>query len=218
MKIVLGRSRKKAEKYIFLLIFSVSIIVLLIFALILLSRFNTVFEKKAEHAARIKAAEIVNNAVYEVFSKAENEKYIDISSGTDGKIISMSADTVKMNKLKAEISSVIAECAKKSTWEYVYIPMGSLTEYKALQGVGPGIPVKVFLDGFAIVDFNDEFVSAGINQVKHQIFLTANTEFSAVSAVMSVSKSVSMQIPVAETVVIGDVPEFYGGNLNVAGN
>lgn len=217
MKIVLGHSGNKAEKCFFFTAFAIISILLFFAADILLSRFNTVFEKKATQEARIKAIQIVNNAVSDVFDENETEQFVDINSKENGEIISLSADTVKMNRLKVRILSALSDYAKDREPEYVYIPLGSLSEYKIFQGVGPEIPVKVSFDGIAKLDFDDEFVSAGINRVKHKIFLTAEAEFSAVSTSMDVSEKISVQIPVSETVIIGDVPEYYGGILSVAG-
>lgn len=217
MKIVLGSSEKPHGKILFIFIFILTTLLFISAAVFTLGRIRPVFEEKAAHAAKIKAIEAINNAAGDVFDEFDTDSLVRINSDDNGNIISVCADSVTMNRLRSKIGLKISEYAEKCDNTYVYIPIGSLTSYPVFQGMGYKIPVKISIDGLAKVDFKDEFTDAGINQVKHKIFLTAETEVYAVSAVMTISEKISAEIPVCETVIVGDVPDYYGSGLNVVG-
>lgn len=217
MKIILAHSKKNTGRCVFLIVFVLTVLMLISASVLVLARIKPVFKEKVLHAARIKAIEIVNTAVNDVFDECGTEDFVRINSDGSGNVMSVSADSVQMNKLKSKVAVRISEYAEESDGTYIYIPVGSLTKYPVFQGIGYRIPVRISLDAAAKVDFDDEFTSAGINQVKHKIFLTAETEVYAVSAAMTVSENISAQIPVAETVIVGDVPNYYGDNLSVVG-
>ena len=182
-----------------------------------LTRFKPVFEEKASHAAKTKAINIINSATGDVFSGISSPNLVIIDKGEDGSITSVQADTIEINRLKSKLSKRIQEYAENREESTVYIPIGSLTNFEVLQGFGYRIPVKIVTDGLAKIDFDDEFVSSGINQVKHKIFMTVSVRVSVVSAVFSRSETVTAEVPVAETVIAGTVPTYYGDNMSILG-
>ncbi len=216
MKIILSRGFK-IKRTFFLCTVIICVFIFLALTLAILSRFKPVFEEKAATAAKMKATDIINKAADSVFSNISSENFVNINKSETGVITSVSADTIEMNRLKTKLSLAIWEFTEKSENSTIYIPIGSLTSFSVLQGVGYRIPIKLSTDGFAKIDFDDEFVNAGINQVKHKIYMTASVRISVISSVMSKTETVTAEIPVAETVIVGSVPNYYGDNLKVVG-
>ena len=58
-------------------------------------------------------------------------------------------------------------------------------------------------------DFKSEFVSAGINQVRHRIYLEVLTNVSVVAPLITKEMSVTTNISIAETILVGDVPDSF---------
>ncbi len=215
MKIKLNSSFSKKLRFVcFFVAFSL-VFINLFFAV--LTRFKPVFEEKATHAAKTKAIDIINNATDDVFFDISSPDLVIIDKDENGKITSVSADTIEINRLKTKLSKSIQKCAETSNESKVYIPIGSLTNFAVLQGFGYRIPINIVTDGFAKIDFDDEFVSCGINQVKHKIYMTVSVKVSVVSAVFSRSETVTTEVPVAETVITGTVPTYYGDNMSILG-
>ncbi len=215
MKIRLnGNFSKKLRFVCFFVAFSL-IFINLFFAV--LTRFKPVFEEKASHAAKTKAIDIINKATDDVFFDISSPDLVIIDKGEDGSITSVSADTIEINRLKTKLSKSIQEYAENAEDSTIYIPIGSLTNFSVLQGFGYRIPVSISTDGFAKIDFDDEFVSSGINQVKHKIFMTVSVRVSVVSAVFARTETVEAEVPVAETVITGTVPTYYGDNMSILG-
>ncbi len=215
MKIKLYGKTVKKIHFPFIVILTFSVLVVFLFAV--LARFKPVFIEKASHSAKVQATDIINKATDSVFSDISSLDLVIINQDGDGKITSVNADTIEMNRLKTKLSKSIQEYAKNTENSVVHIPIGSLTDFAVLQGVGYRIPVKVSTDGFAKIDFGDEFISCGINQVKHKIYMSVSVRVSVISSVFTKTETVTAQIPVAETVISGTVPNYYGDNMSILG-
>ena len=59
------------------------------------------------------------------------------------------------------------------------------------------------------MDFKTDFESSGINQTRHKIYLEAKTQVKVIVPLTTSIKEVKAQIPISETVIIGDVPNSY---------
>jgi sporulation protein YunB len=69
--------------------------------------------------------------------------------------------------------------------------------------------VTVISMGTVQVQVVDKFEQAGINQTRHMVYLVATTQIRIVVPLVSKSVSVNTQVPIAEYVVVGDVPSTY---------
>ena len=59
------------------------------------------------------------------------------------------------------------------------------------------------------VDFKNELSDAGINQTKHQIKLDVVVDIDVIMPWQTISTQVVSEILIAETVILGDVPDTY---------
>lgn len=89
------------------------------------------------------------------------------------------------------------------------IPIGSLTGSTLLAGRGPRITVRMESVGSSEANFRNAFTSAGINQTKHQIILTVDVSVSVLLPGFRTATKVSNSFIVAETVIVGTVPDTY---------
>ena len=63
--------------------------------------------------------------------------------------------------------------------------------------------------GTAAAAFRDKFTAAGINQTKHQILLDVDVYVTILLPGITTYTKVSNEISVAETVIVGAVPDTY---------
>ena len=66
--------------------------------------------------------------------------------------------------------------------------------------------------GVARVTVEDEFEEAGINQTRHRLYMHVEGEMRVVMPLMPSRVKVAVQVPIAEGIIVGDVPFSY---LNV---
>ena len=71
------------------------------------------------------------------------------------------------------------------------------------------ISVRMESVGSSSAKFENQFQSAGINQTNHQIILKVDVKVSILLPGYTTATTVSTAVTVAETVVVGAVPETY---------
>ena len=213
MKIKLTGGFRQSRTFAFV-VFSFAVITgfVLLFSFFIF-RFKPVFEEKAECAAKNKANLILNNAVSSVFDGINTDKFANIITDSDNTVTSISTNTGELNRIKTQIYENLKEYSKNSGDTTIYIPIGSLTNYPALQGVGYKIPVKILFDTTLEVDFAESLKEAGINQVYYEISVIAMANLDVVSAFMMSETSVTAKIPISQTLVVGTVPSAYGYDI-----
>ena len=86
---------------------------------------------------------------------------------------------------------------------------GSFTGLKLLSGQGPGIKITISSIGNIKTDLKSEFISKGINQTLHRVYLHVDCEVSILTPFNNINKKITNQILIAENVIVGVIPETY---------
>ena len=154
---------------------------------------------------------IVSDAVYEAIESGElqYESLVSLEKDNEGQITAVHSNMAAFNHLQAEILSSVLERVNEVDADDLAIPIGSLTGSALLAGRGPEIRVRMESVGSSQANFHNEFTSAGINQTKHQIILTVDVSVSILLPGFHTATQVSNSFIVAETVIVGAVPESY---------
>lgn len=161
----------------------------------------------------------VSNTVNRIVVAAVNEAIAsgDIDYGTlvtfekdlEGRITALRSNMAEVNRLQNKIADdILARLSEVSTSE-LRIPLGTLTGSALLAGRGPSLAVRMQAVGSTTASFRDAFTSAGINQTRHQILLDVNVYMSILLPGFSTYTKVANEITVAETVIVGSVPQSY---------
>lgn len=185
------------------------IIAFVVFILGFNSQIRPVIESISSNEAKIQSINTINNAVIEELNK-ENISYNDlitVERGNDGNVLAVTTNMVKMNKLKAKIISDIQGKLNNDTYLTVWVPLGTLIGGDFFHGKGPNIALKASLSGDVTAEFNSTLTSAGINQTKHQIYLDVSTSIYSFLPGFDTTTDVKTNILVAETVIVGSVPQ-----------
>lgn len=209
----LGISRSHSPKVFALLVVIGIIVCVLVFSK-LMYQLRPVFKEYGLSYANNIANTIVNEAVSEAFS---NENYGELTKITSGSVQTIETDTASVNRLKADIWQNLSRKIKEMQCETVSVPLGSAFDAYFLSGIGPQIPVKVRPVSVVNIDLRDEFTSAGINQVKHKLYLEVSMDMSFVGFVFAQKETITTTALIFETVIVGDTPLYYGnGTFAVA--
>ena len=78
-----------------------------------------------------------------------------------------------------------------------------------MSGVGPRIPIKLLPVATADAKFATAFTSAGINQTRHQIIVEVTVDIGVVLPGLRTGTEVTSQVNIAETIIVGNVPNTY---------
>ena len=113
-----------------------------------------------------------------------------------------------INTFSADILSVVAERADSGELN-VGIPIGNLIGLSLTVGKGPRIPVDIIMLTSSHAELRNELTQSGINQTKHQIILEVIVDIDVLVPWETLHTQVRTQALVAETVIVGQVPETY---------
>lgn len=154
---------------------------------------------------------VVTASVNETVSSGEiqYDRLISFEKDNDGKITALQTNMAEFNRLQAAIvSDILSRLSEVSTSE-LSVPVGTLTGTALLAGRGPSFTVKMQFVGSPSARFENEFTEAGINQTKHRIILYVDVSVSILLPGFSTYTKVSNAFSVAETVIVGSVPDTY---------
>ncbi len=175
-----------------------------------LANLNPVVISMAEARSRQLAVEAINQAVAEVMKSAVSySDLIQVSTDSNGRVTMIRANTLFMNELASRIALTVQRNLAALEDEGVSLPLGSAFGVKLLSGSGPRILVGVVPVGSVTTRFLTAFESAGINQTRHEISLEASTQMRIVIPTGASTVSVSSVVPVAEAIIVGEVPASY---------
>lgn len=168
-----------------------------------------------ENRIRNQIIHVAEEAVGEVLYRqgASYSDMVSLQTGKSGEITILSTDTVQLNQLRNAVMEQVITQVEDLDTEELGIPLGLLTGWDLLSATGPKLPVRVLSVASASGSYRNDFISAGINQTLHRIFLDVTILVRVLLPGGIVETEVMVPISVAETVIIGQVPQTYL-NLN----
>lgn len=134
---------------------------------------------------------------------------IAIQRDASGTITALTTDVTAMNLLRAGLTACVLEVLDGIDLSTVAVPLGSLFDLEVLWARGPSIQARAMSVGTVSAEFESEFVSAGVNQTLHRIWLEMDVPITVLLPGGSVRTPVHTQLLVAETVIVGQVPDTY---------
>lgn len=154
---------------------------------------------------------IINESLYNSVAESgiqygdmTNIKYDD-----RGDVKAIETNSAQINLLKSYLVKDVNEYISRYDVTEVGIPIGTFTGSDYLSGMGPEIGVSVQFSGVAVTDIFSEFTSAGINQTCHRIVVEIEVEISVITLGKHLKDKVTNECCIAETVIVGTVPETY---------
>ena len=194
-----------------MLILKLTIVLFLIFFLIYyFFAISPVVKSYTYAQTRAITEEAVNRAVSNVINQSlKYDSLIDISYTASGEITSFTANQFEINSISREIveqAQIEMQTLGKNGLD---IKLGTFSGIPFLIGRGPSINLKLTLIGAVSSNFESLFESVGINMTKHTLYLYVNVHVNIVLPIKSYDIYTSNQVLLAESIIVGKVPEVY---------
>lgn len=173
------------------------------------SNLRPIILNTAESRVRAIALDAVNSAIARNFGGVEYADLVTVRCDDAGRVTLLQANTVGMNRLSTQTALTAQQYIADIGEQSLRISVGSATGNPLLAGRGPELLVKVIPVGSVRTEFVTEFQSAGINQTRHKIYIRVHAAMRVVIPAGAKLVEVSTQVPVAETVIVGQVPQSY---------
>lgn len=152
----------------------------------------------------------VNDSVNAVIGRGVYgfDYFINLEKDADGSVTAITSDMAHINTLSTDILNFVIESTDNGVIT-VGIPLGNLTGLNLLLNKGPDVDVQIIMLTSSRVDFRNEVVSCGINQAKYQLVLEVTIDIDILIPWGTESTSTVTEVIVADTVIVGKVPDTY---------
>lgn len=163
---------------------------------------------------------MVNNAIEDAITRVLSENNItysslvDIEKDSTGRVSTVKADTIKMNELKSDISRSVSEEIAELDSRQIQLPIGTVIGISFLSGKGPRLKTEATIASNVNLSIDNKFTSAGINQTLHEIIVNISATIYVIMPYTRTTEHVETNFCVAQTVIIGTVPETFADFQN----
>lgn len=180
-------------------------------ALTATARMRPLLESLATTRVSNAVTRIVTEAVDEAVQSGDirYETLTTLEKDSEGRITALHSNMAAFNRLQADILDVVLARIDQVSARELSIPVGTLTGSALLAGRGPRVSVRMESVGSSTAWFENQFISAGINQTRHNIVLHIDVDVSILLPGFTAVTRVSNSFTVAETVIVGSVPDTY---------
>lgn len=191
------------------------LIMLLVLAILLLaifrSKYHDAIQELAQTQVRNTTSDLINDAIDKqiVTGNIQYDRIVYFEKDLDGRITALKTNISEVNRLKTEILNLINNEILAIDNSDLGIPIGSLFLPELLSGKGPEIPVNIISIRNSDASFSSHFSEAGINQTLQQLNMCVSVDVAVLVLGKTESFTVSSEVVVAETIIVGQVPDTY---------
>lgn len=181
------------------------------------SKYHDAMWELAETQVRNSTSDLINDAIAKQIELEDirYDRIVYFEKDLNGRITALKTNMSEVNRLKTDILNLINDEILALDSSELGIPMGSLIIPEFLSGTGPVIPVRVLSIRNSDANFVSRFTEAGINQTLHQLAMSVSVDVSVLVLGRTNSFTVTSEVVIAETVIVGEVPNTLlqtGGN------
>lgn len=179
--------------------------------LMLRSRYRDVIQELAQTQVKNTTSDLTNDAIAKQIADGviQYDRIVYFEKDLDGRITALKTNMSEINRLKTDILNIINDEILALDTSDLGIPLGSLFLPELLSGKGPAIPVHILSIRNSDATFSSDFVQAGINQTLHQLAMEVSVDVAVLVLGETTSFTITSEVVVAETVIVGEVPNTY---------
>ena len=181
------------------------------------TQYRAVVTTLAQTQVKNATSDLINDAIDRQISNGtvRYDRMVYFEKDLDGKITALKTNMSEVNRLKTELLNLINQEILAMDADHLGIPLGSFFLPELLAGKGPVIPVQILTIRNSEAEFSSEFSQAGINQTLQRLHMQVRVDVSVLVLGKVNDFTISSQVVIAETVIVGQVPDMFlqtGGN------
>ena len=175
------------------------------------TRYNATIRSLAQTQVINATSDLINDAIDKQIEKGtiQYDRIVYFEKDLNGNITALKTNMSEVNRLKTDILNSINDEILDMDTSDLGIPVGSLILPELMSGRGPEIPVKIISIRNSEGSFESQFTEAGINQTLQQLTMHVSIDVSILVLGSAESFTVSSQVVVAETIIVGKVPDTF---------
>lgn len=202
----MGRFFKKLIRLLAIIVL-IAVILLLLFRY----RYRSAILELAQTQVKNSTSDLINDAIDDQIElgNIQYDRIVYFEKDLNGRITALKTNMSEVNQLKTDILNLINDEILALDTADLGIPLGSLVLPEILSGKGPQIPVQILSIRNSDASFESYFTEAGINQTLQQLTMNVSVDVTVLVLGETSSFTVNSQVVVAETIIVGDVPETF---------
>lgn len=172
-------------------------------------KFHGAIQGLAETQVRNSTSDLINDAIDKQIETGniQYDRIVYFEKDLDGRITALKTNMSEMNRLKTDILNIINDEILALDTSHLGISLGNLILPEFFSGKGPDIPVHILSIRNSEAAFSSHFTQAGINQTLHQISMQVSVDVAVLVFGETNYFTVPSEVVVAETIIVGQVPE-----------
>lgn len=167
--------------------------------------FETLCEEKVKSIATI----ISNQESTKVMNKYQYDDLYTIEKDEAGNVVIIKSNVVPINNMISDLAEGIQNRFNELEETEIKIPIGNMLGNYYFSGMGPSIQAKVLVSGTLENEIKSEFISKGINQTLHRVYVEFDCNVKIITPVKNFEKHINNQVIIAEYVIVGNIPDTY---------
>ena len=174
-------------------------------------KFNQPIRELAQAQVVNATSDLINDAIDQQIEAGDiqYDRIVYFEKNLDGGITALKTNMSEVNRLKTNTLNIINDDLLALDQSDIGVPLGSIFFPEFFSGRGMSIPVQIIAirnsDGY----FESHFTQAGINQTLHRLNMCVLVDVSILVLGRATSFTVTSEVVVAETIIIGDVPNTF---------
>jgi len=174
-------------------------------------KYHDVIKALAQTQVKNATSDLINDAIDRQISdgKIQYDRMVYFEKDLEGRITALKTNMSEVNRLKTDLLNLINDEILAMDTDHLGIPLGSLILPEVFAGKGPAIPVQILTIRNSEADFFSEFSQAGINQTLQKLNMQVSVDVSVLVLGKVDDFTISSQVVVAETIIVGQVPEMF---------
>lgn len=187
----------------------IAIIICTLLLIVFRTKFHGTIRSLAETKIKNTTSDLINDAIDRQIDvgNIQYDRIVYFEKDLDGKITALKTNMSEVNRLKTSILNIINDEILAMDTTDLGIPVGSLILPEFWSGRGPHIPVQILSISNSEASFESYFTEAGINQTLQKLIMNISVDVSILVLGRTESFTVASQVVVAETIIVGEVPD-----------
>ena len=194
--------------------FTVICILLLLLFFVFRFKYRDALAQLAQTQVTNTTSDLINDAIDSqmISGNIQYDRIVYFEKDLDGRITALKTNMSEVNRLKTAILNLINDEILAMDTSELGIPVGDFLFPEVFAGKGPLIPIRILSIRNSDASFHSNFSEAGINQTLQQLTMDIQVDVAVLVLGQTSSFAVSSQVVVAETIIVGQVPEMFFQN------
>jgi len=141
--------------------------------------------------------------------ECEYTDFVQVERGEQGQVLSLSFRTSESTRFKRIVTEQMIASLEAIRPDELAVPLGNLTGLVFLSALGPSVRIQIHSVGDLTAEYVSEFSASGVNQTRHAIYLKVSAVVYLLIPGEILPIEVEQRVCVAETVIVGQVPDTY---------